>query len=100
EMSSAATSPRWLCREMIDAIFTYVFDVVGCQMVCMRTSVNNKSASGRGINRISSSFGFHQIILPRFYGRNEDGILHIFYEEQWRSHPLCKANNLEEQRAS
>ena len=82
ELSAAADSPKWLTRKSLDLIFRYPFEQLQCQMVFLRTSARN---TDRGINRISKAFGFEQITVPRFYGRDEDGILHILTDDQWRA---------------
>lgn len=86
EMSSAATSPRWLGRSMLRAIFGYVFDQLECQMVVMRVSERNER-----MVRIAQKFGFDGHLIPRLRGRDEAEWLFFLTEEQWRQHPLAKA---------
>ena len=86
EMSSAGTSPRWLGRRMIRAIFGYVFDQVGCQMVVMRVSERNDRMIG-----IARKFGFDEVLIPRLRGRDEAEWIFTLCEEQWRQHPLARS---------
>ncbi len=85
ELSSASQSPRWLTRRVLDVMFRYPFDDIGVQMVILRTSARNQNDSGRGINRLTKAFGFQQVVIPRLYGRHEDGIVSTLTEEQWRA---------------
>ena len=88
EMSSAGTDPRWLSRRMIRAIFGYVFDQVGCQMVVMRVSERNARMVG-----IARKFGFDGHLIPRLRGRDEAEWIFTLTEEQWRQHPLARSMN-------
>lgn len=85
EISAASESKKWLSRPNLYVIFSYPFDQLKVQMVVMRTEASNKQSNGRGIERISKSYGFSQINIPRLYGRAKDGILHTLTEEAWRS---------------
>lgn len=87
EMSSAATSPKWLSREMIRTIFTYAFDLVGCQLVVMRVSTDNS----RMMN-IARRFGFNIYTIPRLRGKMEDEAICTFTDDQWRSSPFNRRN--------
>jgi len=84
EISAASKSARWLTRQSLHIMFQYPFEQLGCQMVVMRTSVKNETETGRGINRISKAFGFQQVIVPRLYGRDDDGVLHLLTDDAWR----------------
>lgn len=86
EMTSAATDSRWLTRRMIRAIFTYVFDLLECQMVVMRVSSNNT----RMLN-IGRRFGFSSYTIPRLRGKKEDEVIMTFTDDQWRSSPFRRA---------
>lgn len=79
EMTSASASSRWLTRGMIKAIFTYVFDYLGCQMVVMRVSANNS----RMLN-IGNRFGFNSYTIPRLRGKSEDEVIFTLTDDQWR----------------
>jgi RimJ/RimL family protein N-acetyltransferase len=83
EMSSAAVSPRWLAPQMIRAIFGYVFDQLGCQVVVMRVREDNAR-----MVRIAQKFGFDGVIIPRLAGRTIGIWVFTMTEEQWRDHPV------------
>ena len=88
EMSSAGTSPRWLSRKMLKAIFGYVFDQIGCQLVVMRVSERNI----RMID-IAERFGFDGHLIPRLRGRDEAEWLFTLTDDRWRQHPLARSMN-------
>lgn len=81
EMSSAATSPRWLAPKMIHAIFTYVFDQIQCQAVIMRVREDNAR-----MVRIAQRFGFHGALLPRLSDRETGLWVFTLFDDDWREH--------------
>jgi RimJ/RimL family protein N-acetyltransferase len=88
EMSSAGTDPRWLSRKMLAAIFGYVFDQAGCQLVVMRVSERN----GRMV-KIAEKFGFDGHLIPRLRGRDEAEWIFTLTDDQWRQHPVARSFN-------
>jgi RimJ/RimL family protein N-acetyltransferase len=87
EISFAGMSRRWLTREIIYAVFSYLFDQLGCQMAISRTPAGMKHAL-----RMTRSYGFSQVTIPRLFGRNEDGIISTLTEEAWRANGFHKEN--------
>lgn len=85
EMSSAGTDPRWLSRKMLKAIFGYVFDQIGSQLVVMRISENNAR-----MLRIAERFGFDAYRIPRLRGANEAEFICTLTVEAWRDHWIHK----------
>ena len=88
EMSSAGTSPRWLGRKMLKAIFGYVFDQIDCQIVVMRVSERNSR-----MIEIAKRFGFKGYLIPRLRGRDEAEWIFTLTDDQWRQHPLARSMN-------
>lgn len=80
EMTSASTSPLWLSRRMIRAIFTYAFDLLECQLVVMRVSADNSV-----MLNIADRFGFDLYPIPRLRGKNEAEVVCTLTDDQWRS---------------
>jgi hypothetical protein len=78
-MSSAATTPRWLSRLVLHAIYAYPFEIVGCQMALMRVSARNTR-----LHRQFNSLGLRPHVIPRLYGRDEDGIIFTLTDDAWR----------------
>ena len=77
EMSSAATTPRWLNRLVLHAIFSYPF-AIGCQMALMRVSARNAR-----LTRQLDALALRRLPIPRLYGRDEDGILYTMTDDAW-----------------
>jgi RimJ/RimL family protein N-acetyltransferase len=92
EISAASTSKRWLSRPVLLTLFSYPFDGVGVQMLVMRTEVGNQQDNGRGMARLSKAYGFTQILIPRLYGRDKDGLLHCLTAEAWRANGFHPEN--------
>lgn len=83
ELSSAATSRRWLTRPMLKSMFGYPFDQLGCQMVVLRVSERNVV-----MIEIAERFGFTSYRIPRLRGRDEAEILFTLTDDEWRAHPV------------
>jgi len=77
EMSSAATTPRWLNRLVLNAIFAYPFEI-GCQMALMRVSARNTR-----LHRQFDALALRRHEIPRLYGRDEDGIIFTLTDDDW-----------------
>lgn len=88
EISYAGTDRRWLTRGTLYAAFSYVFDGVGCQMAIARTPAGLKHAV-----RIARAYGFEQVVIPRLFGRHEDGIISTLTAEAWRMNGFHKENS-------
>lgn len=80
EISGAASNKRWLSRKVLHGLFSHPFDALGCQMVAMRHSANDKALA-----RMLKAYGFHQVTIPRLFGRHEDGIVSTLTDDAWRS---------------
>lgn len=82
ELTSAATSKRWLTRRVIRAMFHLPFHLLGCQMCLLRVSERNET-----MVHIARSFGFDEIYVPRLFGRDEGAYLFTLTDEQWAQSP-------------
>lgn len=80
EMHSAATSPRWLTRPVLKAMFGYAFDEIGCQNVITRVSERNTR-----LLRIFTAYGFDHVVIPRLRGRYEDERIFWLTDDAWRA---------------
>lgn len=85
EISYAGIDRYWLTRPVLHAAFSYVFDGIGCQMAVAQTPVHLKHAV-----RIARAYGFRQVIIPRLFGRHEDGVISTLTAEDWRSNGFHK----------
>lgn len=80
EISSAATSPRWWSRRMMDAVFSYPFDQLQCQMIVLRVSENNTH-----MLNIADRLDFERYTIPRLRGRNEAECILCLTDDKWRA---------------
>ena len=87
ELSSAAADRRWLTRPVLKAMFEYPFLDLGCQMVVTRVSANERQAH---LHRIFRAFGFKEMTIPRLFGRDEDGILFLLTDDDWKASKFFK----------
>jgi RimJ/RimL family protein N-acetyltransferase len=87
EISGASESKLWLTRHVLNEMFRYAFDDIGCQMVVQRVSENNKP-----IQRIFKSFGYNLFYIPRLRGRDEGEYICTLTAETWASHKVNRAN--------
>lgn len=85
ELSSAATSRRWLQPHVIRALFAFPFDMMGAQMVAMRVSERNT-----GMVAIAKRFGFDGVMIPRLRGRAEAEWIFTLTDDVWRAHPVAR----------
>lgn len=85
EIGAAAISPRWFTRATYRRMFEYPFVECGCQMVYTKVRADNE--------RLLSEFArmdFNLTIIPRMYGRDEDGVLCTLTDDQWLSSRLAE----------
>jgi RimJ/RimL family protein N-acetyltransferase len=87
EISAASVDKRWLTRPVLKSIFNYAFNVAKCQMVVMRATA---SAQGSHMNRIFTAYGFDHVLIPRLYGRNENGFVYYLTDDAWRANGFHK----------
>ena len=80
EISGAAEHARWLTNAVLLEMFAYPFDQIGCQLVVMRVSEEN-----RRLSRILTAYGFDRYKIPRLRGRHEDEIVFTLTDDRWRN---------------
>lgn len=85
ELSSASTSRRWLQPKVINAMFSFPFDLMDAQMVVLRVSERNKTMVS-----IAARFGFEGVLIPRLRGRDEAEWIFTLTDEAWRETPVAK----------
>jgi hypothetical protein len=81
EISGAATDKRWFQRHVLNEMFDYPFKRVGVQMLIMRVSAKSEQ---RHVHRMCKTYGFKTHLIPRLYGRHEDGIVFTLTDDDWR----------------
>lgn len=88
EFSGASISPRWLPMKMLNAVFTYIFDVVQCQACVMRVAEGNTR-----MRSIAERFGFDGFLIPRLAGPSEGLVIYTLTVEQWRASRFNRRRN-------
>lgn len=79
EFSGAATTSKWMTRAILNKLFAYAFNEVGCQMVVTRNSATNTR-----LHRQLTDFGFTRFDVPRLFGREEDGVFWTLTDSDWK----------------
>ena len=96
EMAMAALpGSRWLTRETLRRMYDYPFLQLGCQLV-----QSWQSAEDTANIRQLEAYGYSFVRIPRFYGRNLDGILCQLTDDAWRNNRFNKKRQLELERAA
>lgn len=78
EISAASTTPRWMTRTAINAIFDYTFESAGCQMVLTRTSEHNTT-----VRKLWPRLGADEFSIPRLRGPQTAEVIFTLTREQW-----------------
>ncbi len=82
ELTSFADRPAWMSREMMNAVFSYVFDHLQCQMAVMRVSETNTR-----MRNIAERLGAIGYTIPRLRGKNENEIIFCLTDDVWERSP-------------
>lgn len=85
EISGASVHPSWLTLPVLNEVFAYPFDQLGCQMAIMRVSERNRTWNGRGLPRLLRRIGFRSHHVPRLRGREEGEIIWTLTDDDWKS---------------
>ena len=88
EFSGAATTSRWMTRAILNKLFAYAFDEVGCQMVVTRNSATNTR-----LHRQLKAYGFTRFDVPRLFGRDEDGVFWTMTDSDWKQSRYYEAED-------
>jgi RimJ/RimL family protein N-acetyltransferase len=79
EISGVSETPRWVTRRVLEAMFSYPFDQLGCQLVVMRVSERDER-----LPRILTAYGFESFYIPRLRGRGEGENIFTLTDDAWR----------------
>ena len=82
---SGASKGRWSTRGIFRALYGYVFDQLGCQLVMNRNDPENT----RLIDMLTR-LGYQKYIIPRLRGRNKCDVVMTLTSEDWSKHPINK----------
>jgi hypothetical protein len=78
EFGAAAIDRRWFSRDTYRRMFAYPFVICGCQMLRGWVRADNEHLLSQ-LARIN----FNLTLVPRHYGRSEDGVLCTLTDDQW-----------------
>lgn len=93
EFSGAATSKRWLTRDVLQEMFDYPFARCGLQMVVTQNSAReHQSHLHRMLNRV----GFRSHLIERLRGKDEDGYVWTLTDDDWRKCDLNRTSGNEQ----
>jgi len=96
EMAAAALpGAYWFSRETIRRAFGFAFSYPGCQMVKMQVLADDD----RLLHQLSG-FGFDRIFVPRLYGRDRDGVLCTFTDDDWAASRFNRLPDLRQKDAA
>jgi RimJ/RimL family protein N-acetyltransferase len=82
EISASATDKRWFMAAR-QFMYDFAFEACGCQMIVQRNDASNEY-----LNRQMRRFGYTEHRIARLRGRDEDGIVFTFTDDQWARHPM------------
>lgn len=85
EMAVAAVSPAWATRTTMKRAFEYPFIECGCQMVVSRIKTDNE----RWLACLAR-MNFNFVLIPRMFGRDEDGVLATLTDDAWLDSKFSK----------
>ena len=87
EVHGAATTPRWLTRPVLYAMYSFAFDRLECQTVVQRNDPDNTS-----LMRMMLAYGFDMFRIPRLRGRDKDELVFVLHDDVWRANGFHKEN--------
>lgn len=85
EMGARAITPHWFTRTTYRRMFEYPFVECGCQMLYARIPAENEYLLSQ-----FARMNFNLTMVPRLYGRSEDGVLCTLTDDQWLDSGLAK----------
>lgn len=85
EFGVASSTPRWLTPITYRRLFEYPFVECGCQMLMARVRSYNYSSLN-----VMARMNFNFTMVPRLFGRSEDGVLCTLTDDQWLDCAITK----------
>ena len=85
EMGLAAVDRRFFNRETFRRMFEYVFIGAECQMLFTRVRASNEHLLSQ-----MARLNFNLTLVPRMYGRDEDGVIGTLTDDQWLDSKLAR----------
>ena len=87
EISSAATTARWMTRPIVRLAFGYAFDALGCRVVVARIHADNDRA-----RKLWRGLGAEEHILPHLRGGAGECVS-ILTREAWAQSKFMKGGS-------
>lgn len=87
EFTGAAVDKRWMTRPVIEQMFSYPFDTLGCQLL-----IGRNDASAEQPTEMQVRHGFNQYRIPNMRGRGKDEIIVTLDAETWRASEFKKGD--------
>lgn len=85
EMGLVSISRRWANRTVYKRMFEYPFIECGCQMLYTRVRADNEYLLG-----MMARLNFNLTLIPRMYGRDEDGVIGTLTDDQWLDNSMSR----------
>lgn len=80
EYSGAALpGANWMTSDILKAAAGYLFDGLRCQMIYARVRPENKK-----LQRLLELSGHKRHVIPRFAGRDRDGLIYTLTDDDWK----------------
>jgi len=85
EVGVAAVDRRFFNRATFRRLFEYVFIGAECQMLFSRVRASNEHLLSQ-----LARLNFNLTLIPRLYGRDEDGVIATLTDDQWLDSKLAR----------
>jgi hypothetical protein len=85
EVTLGATDRRWVTRATLRRGFEFPFIKCNCQMIYTRVRADNEY-----LLSMLARLGFNFTLIPRMYGRGEDGVVATLTDDQWLDSAITK----------
>lgn len=85
EFALASIDRRWANKTMFKRMFEYPFIECGCQMLFTRVRADNEPLLSQ-----MARLNFNLTLIPRMYGREDDGVIGTLTDDQWLDSNLAR----------
>ena len=93
EISAYSSQRKWLTKKHLSTIFEYPFGQLRLRLVIARCNQNNQR-----VRRIWKNLGANEVILPELRAENEDEIVLMLKNNQWRKSKFMRKTKWENQK--
>lgn len=85
EFGLASVDRRFANRTVYKRMFEYPFIELGCQMLFTRVRAGNEQILSQ-----MARLNFNLTLIPRMYGRDDDGVIGTLTDDQWLDSALSR----------